>query len=200
MGFKPSGAPSQVASLTVAAGGSQGITVSVTPPAGVTAGTYVIPCAAVSAKETLAAELKVIVTGSYSLDVSTPSGRLSAEARAQKETPITLSVTNTGSADLQGINLTSAAPTGWTVRFDESTIDLLAAGATKEVTVYVTPGSDALSGDYVTAITASNAEATDKAEFRIAVKTSTAWGAIGVALIAAMAAGLAVVFRRYGRR
>ncbi len=200
VGFKPSGASSQVASLSVDAGGSTSITVTVTPPASVKAGTYKIPCAAVSARETLATELTVIITGSYSLDVSTPSGRLSAEAYAERETPITLSITNTGSSDLQNVNLTSAAPTNWNVRFDTSTIDVLEVGATKEVTAYITPSSDAMTGDYITVITASTSETSDKAEFRVSVKTRTAWGVVGVVLILAMGAGLAAIFRKYGRR
>lgn len=200
VGFKPSGASSQVASLSVDAGSSTAITVTVTPPASVKAGTYKIPCAAVSARENLSTELTVIITGSYSLDLSTPSGRLSAEAYAEKETPITLSITNTGSTDLQNVNLTSAAPTNWNVRFDTSTIDMLEVGATKEVTAYITPSSDAMAGDYITVITASSPEASDKAEFRVSVKTRTAWGVVGVVLILAMAAGLAAIFRKYGRR
>ena len=198
--YQPSGETTQVASLTVGARSSQGVTINVTPPTGVTAGTYDISCSAVSANDTLSTDLSVVITGSYSLDVSTPSGLLSADASAGKETTVTLTLTNNSNTDLQNINLTSSAPEDWNVEFSESTIDLLEAGATKEVTATMTASEDALSGDYVVTVTASNSETSDSAEFRISVKTSTLWGVVGVVLILVVAGGLIWVFKKYGRR
>lgn len=50
-----------------------------------------------------------------------------------------LSLTNTGNSDLTNVNLTSSAPTGWTVRFANETIDIIEAGATVETTMYTPP-------------------------------------------------------------
>ncbi len=198
--FRPSSATSQVASLSVEAGASQGLSVTVTPPENVAAGTYTIPCSAVSAKESLTSELTVIITGSYEMTLSTPSGRLSLEAYANKETPLTLSIANTGSSPLQNINLTSSLPSGWNIRFETPTIETLDVGATTEVAAYLTPSSDALTGDYVTSITASTAETSSTADFRIAIKTSVVWGVVGVILIVVLLGGVAYIFRKYGRR
>ena len=198
--YQPSGETTQVASLAVPARGSQGVTVTVTPPATAEAGTYDISCSAVSANDTLSANLSVVITGSYDLSLSTPSGLLSADAQAGKDTDITLTLTNNGNTDLQNINLTSSTPDGWSVTFSESTVELLEAGATKEVTATVSAGKDALSGDYVVSITASNSETSDAAEFRISVETSTLWGIVGILLIVCVAGGLYWVFRKYGRR
>lgn len=198
--YQPSGETTQVASLAVPARGSQGVTVTVTPPATAEAGTYDISCSAVSANDTLSANLSVVITGSYDLSLSTPSGLLSADAQAGKDTDITLTLTNNGNTDLQNINLTSSTPDGWSVTFSESTVELLEAGATKEVTATVSAGEDALSGDYVVSITASNSETSDAAEFRISVETSTLWGIVGILLIVCVAGGLYWVFRKYGRR
>lgn len=142
----------------------------------------------------------MVITGSYALDLSTPSGRLSFDASANKESAVTLSLINNGNVDLQNINLTSSAPTNWTVTFSESTIDVLEAGATKEVTAYITPAKDAMSGDYVTVLTASNSETSDTAEFRVSVKTDTIWGVVGILIIVAALCSLGYVFRKYGRR
>ena len=200
VGFQPSGESTQVAAVTVDARGSQGLNIKVSPPAAVEAGEYTIPVSAVSAAETLSDELTVVITGTHSVDLSTPSGRLSFDAKANQESAVTLSVTNTGNVDLQNLNLTSTPPSGWSVTFSESTIDLLEAGATKEVTAYVKPAEDALSGDYVTVLSISNSDADDQAEFRVTVKTETLWGVVGVLIILAALAGLAYVFRKYGRR
>lgn len=176
------------------------MSIEITPPNNVEAGEYSIPISAISASETLDGELTVTVSGSYSLDISTPSGLLSFDAAANKQTAVTLSVTNTGNVDLQNVNLTSTIATGWTVEYSEASIDVLEAGATHEVTAYVTPSDEAMSGDYVVVLTASNSETSDQAEFRVSVKTETVWGVVGVALILVIAVALWFIFRKFGRR
>ncbi len=198
--YQPSGDSTQVSSLAVGARSSQGVTITVTPPSGVEAGAYDISCAAVSASDTLSTDLSVVITGSYSLEMSTPGGLLSADIEGGKSTDLTLTLTNTSNTDLQNVNLTSSAPDGWTVEFSQSTVELLEAGATAEVTATVTASEDALSGDYVVTMTASNSEASDTAEFRMSVQTSTVWGIVGVALILVVIGGLAWVFHKDGSR
>ena len=144
--------------------------------------------------------MTVSITGTYILTLSTPSGRLSFDAVANKESIVSLTVSNQGNVDLKNVNLTSSAPSGWTVAFSESTIDLLEAGASRELTATVTPSEDAMSGDYALTLTAKNTEVSDTAEFRVTVETETIWGIVGVALILLAAAGLWFVFRKYGRR
>lgn len=198
--FQPSGESTQVAAITVDARGSQTMDVVVTPPDGVEAGSYTIPISAISSTDTLSSELTVVITGTYALDLSTPSGLLSFDASANAQTDVTLQVSNTGNVDLQNITLSSSAPEGWTVEFSQSSIDVLEAGATQEVTAYVTPSGDAMSGDYVMTLDVSSSEASDSTEFRVTVKTQTVWGVVGILLIAAVAVGLGMVFRKYGRR
>ena len=198
--FTPSGESSQVASIEVEAGSSAGLTIDVTPPETITEGEYTIPCTAVSASETLSTDLVVTITGTYDLTVSTPSGNLSLDAYANTEESFTLTVTNTGNVDLSNINLSSSLPTDWEADFSESTIDTLEAGATKEVTVNLTPSSDAITGDYVATITASTDEASADASFRVSIKTHTSWGIAAVVIILALLACLGVVFKKYGRR
>ena len=198
--FQPSGESTQVAAITVDARGSQTMDVVVTPPEEVEAGSYTVSISAISSTDTLSSELTVVITGTYALDLTTPSGLLSFDASANTPTEVTLRVANTGNVDLQNINLTSSAPDGWTVEFAQSSIDVLEAGATQEVTATVTPSGEAMSGDYVMTLTASGSQASDTTEFRVTVKTQTIWGIVGVLLIVAVAAGLGLVFRKYGRR
>jgi uncharacterized membrane protein len=77
----------------------------------------------------------------------------------------------------------------------------VAAGATQDVKVTLTPSERAIAGDYQATIRASAASGiSESANFRITVLTSTLWGAIGIAIIAV--ALLVVVFAvaRFGRR
>lgn len=198
--FMPSGESTKVAALEVEARTSQGVDISVVPPENVEAGAYAISLTAASADEKLNLDLEIVVTGSYDVSLSTPSGRLSFDAYANRETSVQLSITNNGNTELNNLNLTSSAPSGWNVRFANETIELIEAGATVETTAYVTPSEEAMSGDYVTGITVKNSDASSSAEFRVTVKTETKWGVTGVAVILALAAVIAIVMRKYGRR
>ena len=198
--FTPAGESTKVASIAVESGSSQGLTVSVIPTETIKEGTYEIPCTAVSASDTLTTTLTVTVTGAYDVTLGTSDGRLSFDTYANTEKPVTLTITNNGNVDLENLNLTSSSPTGWEVSFSESTIELLEAGAAKEITAYVTAGEDAITGDYVTSFTISNEETTDTAEFRVSVKVRTTWGILAAGMIAVLLGILGVVFKKYGRR
>ena len=54
------------------------------------------PAVLYRAEETLDTSLKVVITGSYGLKVSTPDGRLSFDAYAGRSSDVTLNITNTG--------------------------------------------------------------------------------------------------------
>ena len=198
--FTPSGESTNVASLDIDAGGSQGMTVKVTPPEKVEKGDYTISCAAISANDSLSTDLTVSITGTYEVSLSTPDGRLSCDAYAKKGTDITLTITNDGNVDLTNLNLTSSAPSEWDVEFSESTIDTLEAGATKEITATIIPGENVITGDYVTSLKVSNDQTSSSADFRVTVKTSTTWGIAAIAIIIVLVLGLAMIFKKYGRR
>jgi uncharacterized membrane protein len=198
--FTPSGESTNVVSLDVEAGSSQGLTITVTPTEMVEKGDYTIPVSAISAEDSLSEELAVSITGTYDVQLSTSDGRLSCDAYANKGTNVTLTVTNNGNVDLENLNLQSSVSTGWDVEFSESTIELLEAGASKEVTATITPSDNVITGDYVAALSISNDLTSDSAEFRVTVKTTTTWGIVAIAIIVVLVLGLAGIFKKYGRR
>ena len=122
----------------------------------------------VGARRPLSQDLTVVITGSYELELSTQGGLLSFDAVANQTSSVSLTLTNNGNVDLQNITLSSDAPAGWPVEFSESTVSVLEAGASCELTARVTPAEDALSGDYVMTLSAENSEAEDSAEFPVA--------------------------------
>ncbi len=190
----------QVSSLEVESGSSAGVTITVTPPDMVEAGEYQIGCGATSAREQLSTTLNVTILGTYDMELSTADGRLSFDAFAKKKSDVNLRLTNNGNIDLENLSLSSQAPSGWEVSFDTTSIDKLEAGASVDVIAHVTPGDNALTGDYITMITASCDHQSDSAEFRVTVKTQTGWGIFAVAIIIAVIAGLYYVMKKYGRR
>ena len=198
--FSPAYESKQIASLSLKSGSSQDLDISVKPPQGIKAGRYQIPVEAVYTGGKASTVLQVVITGDYRLEVTTPSGRLNGDASAGRESPLTLLVKNTGSADLQGVNFSATAPANWSVTFQPEKLDTLPAGESRQVTALIRPDSRAIAGDYVVQITASAPETTGSAEFRITVKTPTLWGAAGILIIALVVAGVGYTFSKYGRR
>ncbi len=198
--FTPSDAGSATSSVPVDAGTSSTITVAISPSQNVTAGEYPITLTAQSAQEKLELPVTVKVTGSYGLTATTPTGNLSVKTYAGETKDMTLSIQNTGNIDLTAVSLRGQASTDWEVTFDQDTIDSIPAGQSVEVTAHITPAKDAILGDYVTAITASNDAVSSECDLRVSVQNHTSWGIVAVAIIAALIAGLAVIIRKFGRR
>ncbi len=198
--FTPSDAGSATSSVPIDAGTSSTIAVEVTPSQNVTAGEYPITLTAQSAQEKLELPVTVKVTGTYGLTATTPSGNLSVKTYAGETKDVTLSIQNTGNIDLNSVALNGQASTDWTVTFDQNTIDSIPAGESAEVTAHITPAKDAILGDYITVIIASNDAVSSECDLRVSVQNHTSWGIVAVAIIAALVAGLALIIRKFGRR
>jgi len=192
----------QAASAIVAAGGNTSIKVDVEVPEDTPAGTYPISVDATSGDRTAHADLSVEITGSYKLQLTTPDGRLSANASAGSPTDLSVVLRNTGTADIEGVTLAATTPTGWEVTFDPETPITVPANDAEgvQVTAHLTPSGNAIAGDYVTTFRASSDLANASTDIRVTIETSLLWGVVGLGLIALVVLGLWWTFRRYGRR
>jgi uncharacterized membrane protein len=190
---------SQAASAIVKAGSTTPVSVTATAPDGVTAGVYPIAVDVTSGQRTAHQDLAVEITGSYKLTLTTPDGRLNAQASAGSATAVSLVVENDGTAVVEGVKMSASTPTGWDVTFDQPTVNV-APGQSVQVTATLTPSSQAIAGDYVTTFKATADAASSSADIRVTVETSLLWGAVGVGLIVLVLIGLGWIFRRYGRR
>jgi uncharacterized membrane protein len=199
-------AAGQDATTTIVdAGGNATIQVNADPPADATAGIYDIKIIAEGGPEPVELDLTVEITGSYSLSLNTEDQRLNASATAGSKSTINLVVTNTGSAPLANVRLTTTPPRGWTITYDQETIPEIQPGVDNAVTVAATiePASNAVAGDYVLTIRATagnDSTATDSVDIRTTVDTSPIGLVIGIGVLIVVAAGLFFVFQRYGRR
>jgi uncharacterized membrane protein len=70
-------------------------------------------------------ELEAVITGTYGLVLTTPTGLLSTSITAGENKRIDLVLNNTGSADLKNIKLTSSSPINWEVVFDPANVEIL---------------------------------------------------------------------------
>lgn len=192
---------SQAASAVVKAGSTSGVTVTANPPQSVAAGKYPIDVVATAGSRQIKGSLSVEVTGSYNLQLSTPSQQLNGHGAAGASTDVALTLTNGGTAPVTNVKLTSTPPSGWKVTFDPASVDSLASNETKNITAHIVPSGDAVAGDYVVTLKAAGDQSTSSSvDIRFTVETSFVWAIIGIALIVAVVAGLWWVFQRYGRR
>jgi uncharacterized membrane protein len=188
------------ATVRVAPGGTETISVTADPPDDAVAGIYQIGIQAVGGGQAAQVALEVEITGSAMMTLATPDQRLNAEATAGGGSDMTLLIQNQGTAPLTGVSLTASPPTDWEVTFSPESIEAVLPGEQARVIATIRPAGDAVAGDYVVSVTASTAETSESVDIRTTVKTSFAWGGVGIALIVAAIAGLVWVFRRYGRR
>jgi len=196
--FKPN--YQQATSVEIEPGQSKDIQVEVKAPYNVKAGKYTIPVVASTGSSTARLELEADVSGSYGLELSTLSGRLSEKITAGRRRNIELVVRNSGSTDLSSVRMSAGKPQGWEVTFTPDTIPLIAAGESAEVKAQVRAYDKSIPGDYVLNLTAQTPEATSTASFRMSVKTPLLWGWLGILIILGAIGTVVYLFRKYGRR
>ena len=194
------GSQAQAASVVVKAGATSAVSVTAKAPSSAVASDYPIAVDVKSGSRSAHIDLAVTITGSYELALSTVNQQLNMNATAGTVSDITLTLTNSGTADVESAAMTATAPTGWKVTFDTPSLRVPAGGQPVQVVAHVTPSADAIAGDYITTFKATAPVANASADIRVAVQTSALWGFVGIALIAIVLIGLWSVFRRFGRR
>jgi uncharacterized membrane protein len=198
--FKPAYETKYISSLRLQKGGTSTVAVEVKPPKYTEAGEYTITVTVSSENRKAEAKLKVILTGTYGLEVGTTTGLLSLDAKQGKTANMSIYVKNTGSATNHNITFMSYKPENWEVTFEPETIDAIEPGDLKQVEVTITPYEEALVGDYSVGVDVNGEKASKSIEFRVTVKASTAWGWIGIGIIVVVIAGLIGLFLWLGRR
>ena len=198
--FKPAYETKYISSLRIKSKQSTSVAVEVKPAMGATAGEYPINVRISSGDANAQAKLMVVLTGTYGLEVGTPSGLLSLDARQGRPANMSFYVRNTGSAKNSDIKFMTFKPENWKVEFKPEKIDAIEPGDVKQVEVIITPYEDALVGDYSVAVSVEGEKAAKTIELRTTVKASAAWGWIGIGIIVVVIGGLFGLFRWLGRR
>jgi uncharacterized membrane protein len=198
--FKPAYETKYITSLRLKANQNQTIAVEVKPPPMSEAGEYPMNVRVSSGEAQSEVRLAVILTGTYGIEVGTPNGLLSLDARQGKPANLSFYVKNTGSAANHGIKFMSFKPENWQIEFNPPGLELIEPGDLKQVEMTITPYEDALVGDYSISVNVEGEKASKIMELRTTVKASAAWGWVGIGIIVAVIAGLFGIFRWLGRR
>jgi len=153
--------------------------------------------------------LTATITARYGLSAETTSGRLNTKTTAGKATTFGVKLTNTGTAPLDKVTMSSTKPSGigneeWEVVFEPASIEKLAPGDETEIQVSVTPPPNTVAGDYMVTLNYSGEPALSSAPpslaIRVSVGTRTTWGLVGALIVVLVVGGLVWAFRKYGRR
>ncbi|MCX8092218.1 MAG: NEW3 domain-containing protein [Verrucomicrobiae bacterium] len=198
--FKPAYESKQISSLQINANSTRTVEMEVTPPYNAQAGEYDFKVFVESPRAKAEKDLKVVLTGTYGLKVGTPNGVLSLVTERGRPASVTLLVQNTGSAAQREITFSAFKPENWKVEFKPEKIENLEPGAIKQTEITITPAEQALIGDYSVAVQTDGERVNKETEFRVTIRAASAWGWIGVGIIALVIVGLAVTFRVLGRR
>ncbi len=144
----------------------------------------------------------VVVTAppAYLLYMSTTTLRREFQVRPNEDNHVSIELANAGTGSLENITFTSEKPEGWDITFTPSRLASLEPGVTQEVDVVIIPPPGTEAGDYPVTLKATGDQVEMERELRITVVTSTIWGAAGIGITIAVIVGLAVWFRRTGKR
>lgn len=200
LNFKPAYEDKFISSLRLKERQTQSVALEVKPYLLSEAGTYPIAVKVSSADAKGEAELTVILTGTYKMDMGTPTGLLSLTAMRGEPTNVSFYVKNSGSAVQNNVRFLSIKPEKWMVEFKPQTLESLPPGETKQIEVTVTPALEALVGDYSVNVMAEGERVNKNLEFRVSVKASSVWGWIGIGIIVLVLLGLVALFFYVGRR
>lgn len=191
----------EIASIPIEAGKDKDLKVKVTPPSDAKAGSYPVAVEVSADNATADGKMVMDITGQPDLKITGQDGRLSTNAVAGEATPVSLTLTNNGSAPAQDIALSSSPPSDWKVSFQPDKVAELAPGQKIDVQAQLTPSSKAVAGDYMTTFSANGAgSASSSADIRVTVSTSTMWGIVGVIIVAISLLIAVGAVARFGRR
>jgi uncharacterized membrane protein len=169
-------------------------------------GEYTVKVEASADTITDSIDLKATITAKYGIELTTSDGTLNTNVTAGKDNFYTVIISNTGTAELETINLSSrvrGAPSGWSVKFAPEKIESLPVGAEKEIELTIKPPEKTISGDYEINIEAKpegKYDVNDSIDVRVTVLTKTIWGWVGVGIVVVVVIALFAMFMRLGRR
>jgi uncharacterized membrane protein len=190
----------QVTSLNIDSGKTQDITIEINPSIETKPGKYNIPVLALTGMDSSKLNLEAVVKGTYVVQLTTPTGRLSDDVTEGSRKEIHLLVKNTGTIALDKLEPSAQAPPQWEATFAPSTIAHLAPGEDAEVIATLHIPDKTIAGDYVTTFSIKNSNTSSNAIFRMTVRTSILSGWLGMLVILLALGAVYYLIRKYGRR
>ena len=194
-----SGATEEVSEIYIPSGEEKALYLDLIPPYSVGVGEYNFTAVIGSAAREYEENLTLRLRGSY--DMRTYAKSYRHEINRGDILTFDVTVTNVGvGGALTNIGINMSAPEGWRVTVDPASVASLEAGERATVQVTVIPPADIVAGEYKIVALAKCDQDEEEDEYRIVVKEQSYVAVLGLLVMAAVAAGLWYMFRKYGRR
>ena len=162
-------------------------------------GQYGIEFTATGGDRPLSAVLQVEIVGSIEIQITSLTGRLTAEAVPGEATAFGLFVANTGNEVVSKVDLFSRPPEGWQIEFDPSDIRFVGRGEQQQVQVLVTPPEGKAEGDYLVILIAHSEGVSDSLDLMVTIPEEGVLGWIWAAVALLVLVGLAALTFRMRR-
>lgn len=146
-------------------------------------------------------DLTARITDKYEMKLIPATGKYNTQATAGSDSHYIIKMTNSGTSPLENITFSADKPEGWTVKFNPEKVDGVVAGQSKDVDVIIkAPKGKTIAGDYMISLGATAKKGSSSEYIRVTVLTPSIWGWVGIIIVLAVIAGLALIFRQLGRR
>jgi uncharacterized membrane protein len=195
----------RINSIKITANSSETLNFTVVPPIETEKGEYPLEFHTKAGDSDVKLDLKVVVEGTYKLQIVPETRRLNFDIVAGKESQQIFYVWNEGSAPIENISfLVASKPEDWEITFKPDKIGVLEPLAKTEkpeiVEVIFKAPERTIPGDYQVVLTAAGDQDKRSIELRATVKVPTTWGWIGVGIIIVVIALLFGIFAKLKRR
>ncbi|MDI6897235.1 NEW3 domain-containing protein [Methanocella conradii] len=199
--FKESASSAEeVDEVVVPASSVKDLVLEVVPPYSVAPGDYNFT-AVVTGPDGLNVYRNLTLTLKSSGGMSVTASRLAYNARPGETFKIDLYVSNGGQgAALTNVYVETTAPEGWMVQASPEKVNSIKAGGSQVFTLSIQPPGNIVASDYEVIAKVKCDQAESQKDFRITVQTESYIPYIGGAIIVVVAAGLFLIYRKYGRR
>lgn len=190
----------ELAETVVPGDATQNLVLEIVPPYNANAGTYNFTAVFTTPDNiSISKDLTLILKSGTSMSVT--SDKLAYDAKPGQTFDIKVYVANTGSgAALTNVYPSVTAPSGWIVSSSPNITTSIKPGETQIFTVSVQPPGNIVASDYSVSIDVKSDQAHSASDYRITITTESYIPYIGGALIIVVLAGLAFMYRKYGRR
>jgi len=190
----------QATAVDLEANSKVDVAIDIDPPDKTPKGTYRIPVRAFTNETSANIDLEVVITGTYSMNLTTPTGLLSTSVTAGDTKRLPMLINNTGSSELHNITIAAEAPINWKVTFEPDRIDMIPPGGSARIFTIINADKKAIAGDYIVTVESVVPETSSKVSFRVIVKTPMIWGWLGIFIIIGALGLVFYLLRKYGRR
>ncbi|WP_174590105.1 COG1470 family protein [Methanocella conradii] len=190
----------EMAEVVIPASSDKDLVLEIVPPYSVSVGSYNFT-AVVTTPEGVSIKKDLTLTLKSSAGMSVTSSRLAYETKAGQAFDIVVYVSNSGQGTaLTNVYIEATAPQGWLIQASPNRTNSIKAGETQTFTLTVQPPGNIVASDYEVNVKVKSDQAEKEKDYRVTVKADSYVPYLGAGILIIVIVGLAIMYKKYGRR